>query len=87
MGPENCRIVYEAHARDGETCLMTLFGGPKQEWRQSIRRLDVTYRLVRFGVFLGLQGAIRALTSKKHLKTRLFIREVTCMMPRKQRDA
>ena len=29
MGPEYCRIVYEAHARDGETCLMTLFGGPK----------------------------------------------------------
>jgi carotenoid 1,2-hydratase len=29
MGPEHCRIVYEAHARDGETCLMTLFGGPK----------------------------------------------------------
>lgn len=22
----NCRIVYEAHARDGESCLMTLFG-------------------------------------------------------------
>ena len=29
MGPEHCRIVYEAHAKDGESCLMTLFGGPK----------------------------------------------------------
>jgi carotenoid 1,2-hydratase len=26
MGSDNCRIVYEAKARDGETCLMTLFG-------------------------------------------------------------
>lgn len=25
----NCRIVYEAHARDGESCLMTLFGNGK----------------------------------------------------------
>ena len=29
MGADNCRIVYEAHGRDGETCLMTLFGGVK----------------------------------------------------------
>jgi carotenoid 1,2-hydratase len=23
---ENCRVVYEAHARDGESCLLSLFG-------------------------------------------------------------
>ena len=29
MDSENTRIVYEAHARDGETCLITLFGDAK----------------------------------------------------------